>query len=306
MSIVTAAQLEAIRTGFQAIFATTYATELAASFYKDVATTVPSGAASETYGWLGDFPDLIEWIGDRTVKSMKENGYLIENKDWESTVSVKRTAIMDDTLGVYNPMVRTMAQAAARHPERMVAALIKNGTSQLCYDGQNFFDTDHPVAPNVDGTGVATTVSNWDDNAGVGTPWYLLDTSRPLKPFIFQERMAPEFESKTDPSQSDTVFTKNQYQYGIYARNNTGYGFWQMAYGSRRPLNGDNFDLAFQAMQEFKGDGGKPLGITPTRLVVPPSLRSAANKTIKVMLGEGGASNANYDAVDVMVVPWLV
>lgn len=305
MPIVTAAQLEAIRTGFQAIFGTAYQTAQADSFYQELATTVPSMTASETYGWLGDFPDLVEWIGPRVMRSMKENAYLIENKDWESSVSVRRPHIMDDRLGIYTPMVQSMGQAAGRHPERQVANLIRNGTSQLCYDGQFFFDTDHPVAENVDGTGAITNVSNWDDNGGAGTPWYLLDTSRPLKPFIFQERMKAEFESKTDPTQSDAVFNNNEFQFGIYARNNTGYAFWQMAYGSRRPLNGDNFDLAFQAMQEFKGDGGNPLGISPTVLAVPPSLRSAANKTVKVMLGEGGASNSNYDVVKVMVIPWL-
>ena len=40
-------------------------------------------------------------------------------------------------------------------------------------------------------------------------------------------------------------------------------------------------------------------------LVVPPALRSAANKTVKVMLGEGGASNANYNAVEVLDTDWV-
>ena len=66
-----------------------------------------------------------------------------------------------------------------------------------------------------------------------------------------------------------------------------------------------DLDAAIAAMMSFKGDGDRPLGITPTLLVVPPALRAAANKTVKVMLAEGGASNANYDAVKVLVTPWL-
>jgi len=159
--------------------------------------------------------------------------------------------------------------------------------------------------PNHDGTGTPATVANYDDNAGSGTPWYLFDTSRPLKPFIFQERKRPEFEVKTDPRTSDAVFTSNQFQCGVYARHNVGYGFWQCAYASRKTLNSDNLDAAIQAMMEFTADGGRPLGIMPNLLVVPPALRSAANKTVEVMLGGGGASNPNYKAVEVKVIPWL-
>lgn len=301
--IITAAVLQALRTGFKKTFNDAYATMKATTFYTDVSTIVSSSTASETYGWLGDFPDMIEWVGDRTVKDMKESGYTIANKDWESTVGVKATQIEDDNLGMFTPMVEAMGHAAARKPDQLIAALIKAADATTCYDGQYFFDTDHPVYPNHDGTGVAATVSNMQ--AGVGVPWYLLDTTRPLKPFIFQERKKPRFEAKTDPKTSDSVFITNKYMYGADARFNVGYGFWQCAYMSKAALTSDNLDLAIQAMMEFKGDGDRPLGITPNLLVIPPAHRSAANKTIKVMLGDGGASNPNYKAVDVKVVPWL-
>lgn len=303
MAIITAALLQALRTGFAKAFNDAYATMKATTFYTDVATIVPSSTASETYGWLGDFPDMREWIGDRVVKDMKESGYQITNKTWESTVGVSRDSIEDDNLGIYTPMIQAMGHTAARRPDLMIADLMKTGTANLCYDGQNFFDTDHPVYPNHDGTGVAATVSNFTD--GVNPAWFLLDTSRPLKPFIFQERRKPTFEAKTDPGKSDTVFISNKYLYGVDARDNAGYGFWQCAYMSKDVLNSDNLDAAIQAMMEFKADGNRPLGIMPNLLVVPPALRSAANKTVKVMLGDGGASNPNYEAVDVKVVPWL-
>lgn len=301
--LITAAALEALRTGFKKTFNDAYSTMLVDSFYRDVATVVSSSTASETYGWLGDFPDMREWIGDRVIKDMAETGYTIVNKDWESTVGVKAAQIEDDNLGMYTPMVQAMGQAAARKPDQMVAELMKTGDASVCYDGQYFFDTDHPVYPNHDGTGVASTISNMQ--AGTNPAWYLLDTTRPLKPFIFQERKKPRFEAKTDPKTSDSVFMSNKYMYGADARFNVGYGFWQCAYMSKATLNSDNLDLAIQAMMEFKADGDRPLGITPNVLVVPPALRSAANQTVKVMLGAGGASNPNYNAVDVKVVSWL-
>lgn len=303
MAIITAALLNALRTGFKSQFEEAYKTAVAASFYNSVATIVPSTNASETYGWLGDFPDLREWIGDRVVKDMKESAYQIVNKTWESTVGVGRDQIEDDNLGIYAPMVQSMGQAAARQPDQMIAALMKAGDTTLCYDGQYFFDVDHPLAANADGTGAVTVQSNFV--TGAGPAWYLLDTSRPLKPFIFQQRRRPEFEAKTDPTNSDLVFTSNKFQYGASARHNTGYGLWQCAFASKATLTSANFEAAFEQMMSIKADGGRPLGIMPTLLVVPPALRADANNVIKVMMNSSGASNPNYNAVDVQVVPWL-
>lgn len=302
--IITNATLEAIRVGFKREFDTHYAQMMASTFHQQVATTVPSTNLTETYGWLGDFPDLIEWVGERVVKDMQESAYQITNKTWEATVGVLRDRIEDDQLGFYTPMVRSMAASAARKPDQLIAGLMKAGTTTLCYDGQNFFDTDHPVYANHDGTGAASTVSNYD--AGDGSPgWFLMDTTMPLRPFIHQQRRAPAFTTKTSQQNSDYVFTNNRFLYGADCRMNVGFGFWQTCYFSKAPLTSDNLDVAIQAMMEFEGDGGRPLGVMPNLLVVGPANRAAANRVVKAMLGDGGASNPNYEAVDVVVTPWL-
>ncbi len=63
------------------------------------------------------------------------------------------------------------------------------------------------------------------------TAWFLLDTSKPVKPFIFQERKAPVFVSQTG-EENDDVFMRAEYKFGAEARGNAGYGLWQLAYGS--------------------------------------------------------------------------
>jgi len=65
-----------------------------------------------------------------------------------------------------------------------------------------------------------------DDNA-----WFLLDTSKPVKPFIYQERKKPVFVQQVDP-QADDVFMRKKFKFGAEARAAGGYGFWQLAYGS--------------------------------------------------------------------------
>lgn len=63
------------------------------------------------------------------------------------------------------------------------------------------------------------------------TAWFLLDTTKPVRPFIYQERKAPGFVQQTDP-QADDVFNRKKFKFGAEARAAGGYGFWQLAYGS--------------------------------------------------------------------------
>jgi len=63
------------------------------------------------------------------------------------------------------------------------------------------------------------------------TAWFLLDTTKVIKPFIYQERKAPVFVEQTDP-QADDVFNRKKFKFGAEARAAAGYGFWQTCYGS--------------------------------------------------------------------------
>ncbi len=300
MAILTPALLQGLKTGFRAEYAR--GLEMVEPMHQDIATTIPSATASNTYGWLGQFPQLREWVGDRQVKDMAAHGYQIVNKLYESTVGVKRTDIEDDNLGVYAPLMQEMGRAAASHPDELVFGLLGDAHNADCFDGKKFFATDHQVAENVDGTGTKRAVSNL--KAGSADAWYLLDTSRAIKPLIFQERTKPELQALTD-TKDESVFTKDQYRYGIRARHNVGLGFWQMAYKSSQPLNAANFGEAYDAMLGMKADGGRPLAIKPTVLVVPVSLRSAAAELLNMQFLAGGGSNPNYQIVKLIVSPWL-
>lgn len=63
------------------------------------------------------------------------------------------------------------------------------------------------------------------------TEWHLIDSGLPVKPIIFQEEVATEFNSQTDPG-SDHVFLKKEYLFQAYGRYAVGYGLPQLAYGS--------------------------------------------------------------------------
>lgn len=267
--------------------------------YQKIAMKVQSNARSNTYEWLGELPKMRKWVGDKHVKNLKKEAYMLENDDFEVTVAVKRNDIEDGELGKYNLQAEIGGQSAAELPDDLVFELPALGFSTKCFDGQYFFDSDHEVAGQSvsnkstkqlkcatvaearasfgaavtamkslkDDEGrslkikptvllvppaleeVATTLATaekFDDgklNPYRGTvevvveamesdvQWFLLDTSKAVKPFIYQERKAAAFVSQTDPD-SDDVFNRGEYKFGAEARAAAGYGFWQLAHGS--------------------------------------------------------------------------
>lgn len=255
---------------------------MAQSQYQQIATVIPSSGPANVFGWLGKFPMLREWIGARVLESMKADSYMLSNKLFEGTVGVPRVDIEDDNLGIYSSLFQEMGRAAEEHPDIHTFGALAAGFDNPCFDGQNFFDIEHPVYPNADGTGVPTLVSNvfQQDEATQWTPWYVLDCSRAIKPLIYQERTKPELEMKYSTANSDHVFMYDEYLHGVRMRNASGYGFWQMAFATLGELNSDNLWNAIQTMRGFTADGGRKLGIRATHLVVPPSLEKQATRLL--------------------------
>jgi phage major head subunit gpT-like protein len=266
--------------------------------WMSIAMLVPSSNQSNDYGWLEALPGMVEWLGDRAIKNLKEKSYTIVNKDYEATIAVPRNAVEDETLGIYSTMFRAFGEAVAYSPDEIVFALLVGGFTAKGYDDQTFFSTTHKVGKvNVSnkGTGKLTairfedalasmqsikkengqplrafmgegdrapmlvvgpksrakasaivgskTVSGGDDNPNYGAAkimvipeitddsWFLLDTSRQVKPFILQRRKEPTFVALDNPDDAN-VFNKKEFQYGWDDRKNAGYAFWQFAYGS--------------------------------------------------------------------------
>jgi phage major head subunit gpT-like protein len=294
---ITSESLNDLRAGFKTTFQG--GLSQAKPQWDRVAMEVPSSTIENKYGWLKQIPGMSEWVGPRTIHNLSEGSYAIPNKDFELTVGVSANNIRDDNLGIYTPMFSEMGRASGAHPDLLVFGLLKAGFGTLCFDGQNFFDTDHPV---IGADGTVASVSN--SGGGAGTPWFLLDTTRIIKPLINQTRQAPQFVAKDDP-RDERVFMNKEFVYGVDERRNVGFGFWQMAYGSKSTLDGGAYATARAAIGSFKGDHGRPLGLTPNLLVVPPSLESAGRKILNSENASGGETNEWKGTAELLVVPWL-
>lgn len=275
-----------ISVGIKTVFSTTF--NDTKSQGREFATAVKSSDLSESYNWLGNFPTMKEWTGDRDVKELTKFNYQITNKKWEASNSIKEEDIKYGKLALHKPTIEQLAQVAKQFPDELVIDMLINGHLNDCYDGKKFFATDHSVDikgtpttysnlfeldltssnllairkdmmsikneggksikidPNILLVGpqsLSTVVDVIDKNSlanGESNPtykmfnyfimpdipdkeYYLLDTTKILKPFILQIANDGEFEVSKDHE-----FLKGALLYGVKSFMNAGYGLWQL------------------------------------------------------------------------------
>jgi phage major head subunit gpT-like protein len=218
-------------------------------WHPNVASEVASSGESVTYPLLDKIPRLRKWLAgaERIAQNASLRGYTLTNDDYELTVEVDRNKIEDDLYSAYSPLMEMMGAQSAGWPGDLIATIMQGGAAaaSLCYDGQPFFSTSHPV--NIDGV-VAGTYSNYS--------------------------------------------------------------------ASGLALNATNYNTARSAMASFNGADGKPLGILPNLLVVPPQLEQVGRQILNADFiaptaafggNAAGAMQTNTlkGSADLLVVPQL-
>jgi phage major head subunit gpT-like protein len=283
------------------------------AWWQELAMLIPSKSSVMTHAWMDQLPTLRKWLGERQIRNLSTRGQTVTNELFELTIGVSRSKIEDDEYGVYLPIIDNLGAQTAKYRDQQLKPIIQAGTGSslgLCYDGQYFFDTDHPV--NVDDstmgtqsnvhTSTALTPANYDkvrvgmgtlkgadgeymniqpdtlivppqletvgkmivgaDNlaaetifnspatqtqvgantnpykgtakllvlpelANQATSWYLAQLGGPVKPFLWQERNAPETVYIKNPD-DEHVFMKDEWLYGVRARGAAYFALWQL------------------------------------------------------------------------------
>jgi phage major head subunit gpT-like protein len=303
--LVNQASISSVFKNLSAAFNKAFAIPEVKPKWQEIATLVTSTTAENNYAWLGGFPRMREWIGDKVVKSLEAFSYSVKNRDFEGTVGVKRNDIEDDNLGAYAIQAADIGDSAAIWPDDLIAELLNNGAHAVkgkCYDGKAFFATNHAGVDEKEkvtafankGNEVLSAASLAAAQAGFGAvrtkmaayrddkgkllkirptklvvpaaledtakllmtadklgedtnpykgactvevwpeledpaAWFLMDCSRRLKPLIFQQRKKPVFVKQTG-EETEEVFNRAEFKFGVEARGNGGYGLWQQAY----------------------------------------------------------------------------
>lgn len=141
--IINAQNIRSMEVGFQTLFNRGH--ESGSPEYGLIATEVPSNTSEENYGWIGQIPQMHEWVGERVLQNLSGYTYTIRNKSFENTVSIDRDEIEDDRFNVYAPVVQGMGASAAVAPDKTVFELFHNGFKEKGFDGVSFFNASHPV-----------------------------------------------------------------------------------------------------------------------------------------------------------------
>lgn len=282
---ITPDNLRRLRTSFIGDWRKAY--EGTPTFWQQIAMRVPSSTSQNDYGWMATIPEVQEWIGPRVIHDLSAHEYTLKNKPYELTLGVKRDDIKDDNLGIYSTRAQAHGQAFARHPDNLIKSVLEGNPD--CFDGQPFFDGDHPIDANdtakgtysnlftskaltqanflavraamteyvgeegrnlgilprllvvpaaLEGTaieicknerdaaGASNTTRNMADYLVIpglssSTTWYLMDVSRLIMPFIFQERESPLIVAKESDSDTE-VLVDGQYRLYGSMRGNAG------------------------------------------------------------------------------------
>ncbi len=152
MEIVSASMLEALYTTFTVLFlqgrgsASPVAGQIAS-----IRNVTTREAKFIIPGQLGR---MRKWIGERVAQNINAQDIKLAVEDYEATVEVQRNDILDDQIGIYSDMIQDLGKQAAFLKDDLVTDALMAGETNLAYDGQYFFDTDHPLDMNNAGAGV--------------------------------------------------------------------------------------------------------------------------------------------------------
>ena len=117
--------------------------------WQRIAMQVNMGAASETLVDLGAAPMPTQSKGGMTAQDFIERTKAISAKEWDITVWLSGNAAKDDQTGSLLSKVQGAGVNFQRHINKRVFQVLNSGDGQTygaCYDGQDFFDSDHADA----------------------------------------------------------------------------------------------------------------------------------------------------------------
>jgi len=113
------------------------------SWINSISNLFQSDKDSEEYRWVGQVPQMREWIGGRQPQGLKTEGVIIKNADYESTLEFNLKELRQDKTGQIDIRISEQVQRAMAHWASLLSTLVIGGEAGVCYDGQFFFDTDH-------------------------------------------------------------------------------------------------------------------------------------------------------------------
>lgn len=168
-TVVRTSALEALRTGLNTSYLEAYNSQRDTVF-SQVCTPVTSTKKKLLLAIADMLPQLREWTGERKFHNAAEHSVELTNPHYELSMEVDADDVDDDEYAGYLLQSAGLGERAAVHPDVLLANLAQNAHNIIGFDGQNFYDTDHPIdvknnvgaQSNYEASGRALTAANFE------------------------------------------------------------------------------------------------------------------------------------------------
>ena len=161
--------LNVIERGVRGIFGREFITRQRKAKYGRYSSIVDSNKQEEKFVAISTLPQLQEMTDERVLAGFSEYEYTLKNKIYATGIRVPRSIFDFDQTGQLRTLVQSLGARVANFPDKLMMQTL--GTNGLCYDTQNFHDTDHDMGNGVSqvnllqGSLTDTEISSWSDAA---------------------------------------------------------------------------------------------------------------------------------------------
>lgn len=145
-------------------FANAYQQSIDTALWRNMAMTIQSNTAASVHGWVKQWPQMREWIGDRYANAIGDfDNLTVKNRKFELTIEVPRTDFEDDQYGWVRNWVTGSAAQAASYPEQLLMEALLKGNSSTWIDNVAFFSA---ASRSYNGEGMTgNTIANYSTNS---------------------------------------------------------------------------------------------------------------------------------------------
>jgi phage major head subunit gpT-like protein len=111
--------------------------------WKDIATEIPTVLPIQKYGWLGRGGVMKLFQDEVEAQPVFEASYVLSDNIYKGNLPIDRRTLEDEQYGLLMMRVRELAQEPVRHWNQLAYSGLVLGFSNLCSDGQYFFNNSH-------------------------------------------------------------------------------------------------------------------------------------------------------------------
>lgn len=135
-------------------FIDAFRSNLAEAFYPNIATKIDVTAPSVTYSGLGATGGM-KLLQDRMEEEdLKGYKQVITDDEYYNLIAIRAKVLEDEGTGQYLQRAQALGNEVPRFYDQKLVGMLTGGFTGVCYDGQPYFNTQHPVG--VLGGGQAT------------------------------------------------------------------------------------------------------------------------------------------------------